>query len=180
MHRSLVSAYFRDFARPAGISNRNRRVDEARARRAAVSKATRKFSPWMQLQWLRYVSICRPVERHQFIIIALNRPAPYAATPYHSILPSIVQFRFYAPVGSRPIAFAFSHSTFLPLALSFSTWISHSSLDAVYYIKASTSRVASQTKRSSNFHPQPFASFRVAFREKENFFLRMLLDGEGW
>lgn len=52
----------------------------------------------MQLQWLRYVSICRPVERHQFIIIALNRPAPCTPTPSHSILPSIVQFRFYAVV----------------------------------------------------------------------------------
>lgn len=70
----------------------------------------------MQLQWLRYVSICRPVERHQFIIIALNRPAPCTPTPSHSILPSIVQFRFYAVIA------LFSHrlrhfSSLLPLPL---------------------------------------------------------------
>lgn len=69
----------------------------------------------MQLQWLRYVSICRPVERHQFIIIALNRPAPCTPTPSHSILPSIVQFRFYAVIA------LFSHrlrhfSSLLPLS----------------------------------------------------------------
>lgn len=83
----------------------------------------------MQLQWLRYVSICRPVERHQFIIIALNRPAPCTPTPSHSILPSIVQFRFYAVIALfshrlrhfssllPPPLFRFKRSNFRFLAL---------------------------------------------------------------
>lgn len=71
-----------------------------RGRGAVNQKRQAKLSPWMlQLQWLRYVSICRPVERHQFIIIALNRPAPCTPPPSHSILPSIVQFRFYAVIA---------------------------------------------------------------------------------
>lgn len=90
--------YFRDFTRPPCAFKRGRRM--RRGRGAVNQKRQAKLSPWMlQLQWLRYVSICRPVERHQFIIIALNRPAPCTPPPSHSILPSIVQFRFYAVIA---------------------------------------------------------------------------------
>lgn len=90
-----MSRVFSRFRATSAGSKEGYGVDEARRGRCRI-KSGAKLSPWMQLQWLRYVSICRPVERHQFIIIALNRPAPCTPTPYHSILPSIVQFRFYA------------------------------------------------------------------------------------
>lgn len=101
-------------------------------------KSGAKLSPSMQLQWLRYASICRPVERHQFIIIALNRPAPCTPTPCHSILPAIVQFRFYAPVAPLRRLCTFPlHPLPLPLRtriLSSANWFLLLR-DVIYYTK---------------------------------------------